>query len=76
MIALLFSPIGRYAAIALVVVVALGGVYVKIRADAVAEIEAAARTDALRRVQDAVTAGDNADIGPERLLETDGHRRD
>ena len=76
MIALLFSPIGRYAAIALVVVVALGGVYVKIRADAVAEIEAAARTDALRRVQDAVTAGDNANIGPERLLETDGHRRD
>ena len=76
MIALLFSPIGRYAAIALVVVVALGGVYVKIRADAVAEIEAAATTDALRRVQDAVTAGDNANIGPERLLETDGHRRD
>ena len=76
MIALLFTPIGRYAMIAVAVVVVLGGVYVKIRADAVAEIEAAATTDALRRVQDAVTAGDNAAISSERLLDTDGHRRD
>lgn len=76
MIAVMCSPIVRYIAMIFAVVVALSGVYVKIRADAVAQIEAAARTDALRRVQDAVTAGDNADIGPERLLETDGHRRD
>jgi hypothetical protein len=76
MIALLFTPIGRYAMIAVAVVVVLGGVYVKIRADAVAQIEAAATTDALRRVQDAVTAGDNAAISSERLLDTDGHRRD
>jgi hypothetical protein len=76
MIALLFTPIGRYAMIAVAVVVVLGGVYVKIRADAVAEIEAAATTDALRRVQDAVRAGDNVDVSPERLLQSDGHRRD
>jgi hypothetical protein len=76
MIALLFTPIGRYAMIAVAVVVVLGGVYVKIRADAVAQIEAAATTDALRRDQDAVTAGDNAAISSERLLDTDGHRRD
>jgi len=76
MIAFLFTPIGRYLAIAGLIVVALGGVYVKIRADAVAEITAAATADALRRVQDAVSAGDSAVISSERLLETDGHRRD
>jgi hypothetical protein len=76
MIAFLFTPIGRYLAIAGLIVVALGGVYVKIRADAVAEISAAATADALRRVQDAVSAGDSAVISSERLLETDGHRRD
>lgn len=76
MIAFLFTPIGRYLAIAGLIVVALGGIYVKIRADAVAEISAAATADALRRVQDAVSAGDSAVISSERLLETDGHRRD
>jgi predicted transcriptional regulator len=76
MIAFLFTPIGRYLAIAVLIVVALGGIYVKIRADAVAEISAAATADALRRVQDAVSAGDSAVISSERLLETDGHRRD
>ena len=76
MIAFLFTPIGRYLAIAGLILVALGGVYVKIRADAVAEITAAATADALRRVQDAVSAGDSAVISSERLLETDGHRRD
>lgn len=76
MIAFLFTPIGRYLAIAGLIVVALGGIYVKIRSDAVAEISAVATADALRRVQDAVSAGDSAVISSERLLETDGHRRD
>jgi hypothetical protein len=76
MIAFLFTPIGRYLAIAGLIVVALGGVYVKIRADAVAEVTAAATADALGRVQDAVRAGDSVDVSPERLLQSDGHRRD
>ena len=76
MIPLLFSPIGRYIVIGGVVLVAIGGVYVKIRADAVAEVEAAATAEALKRVQNAITSGDNAVISPDRLLENDGHRRD
>jgi hypothetical protein len=76
MIPLLFSPLGRYIVIGGVILMAIGGVYVKIRADAVAEVEAAATADALKRVQNAITSGDNAVISPDRLLENDGHRRD
>jgi hypothetical protein len=76
MIAFLFTPLGRYIMIGGLIIVALGGVYVKIRADAVAEIEAAATADALKRVQNAITSGDNAVVSPDRLLENDGHRRD
>ena len=76
MIAFLFTPLGRYIMIGGLIIVALGGVYVKIRADAVAEIEAAATADALKRVQNAITSGDNAAVSPDRLLESDGHRRD
>jgi hypothetical protein len=76
MIAFLFSPIGRYVAIGLLVFVVLGGVYAKIRADAVAEIEAAATADAIRRMQNAVNAGDRVDVSPDGLLKSDGHKRD
>jgi len=76
MITFLFTPLGRYIMIGGLIVVALGGVYVKIRADAIAEIQAAATADALKRVQNAITSGDNAIISPDRLLESDGHRRD
>ena len=76
MITLLFSPLGRYILIGGVVLAALGGVYFKIRSDAVAEITAAAQADALRRVQNAISAGDNAAVSPDRLLESDGHKRD
>lgn len=76
MIGLLFSPLGRYILIGGVVIMVLGGVYLKIRADAIAEVQAAATADALKRVQNAITAGDAAAIGPDRLLENDGHRRD
>ncbi len=58
MFSLLFTPLGRYLAIAALVVAILGGAYLKIRADAVAEIEAAATADALRRTSDAIRAGD------------------
>lgn len=76
MIGLLFSPLGRYILIGGVVIMVLGGVYLKIRADAIAEVQAAATADALKRVQNAITAGDAAVVSPDRLLENDGHRRD
>jgi len=76
MIGLLFSPLGRYILIGGLVIVALGGVYVKIRSDAINEIKAQATADALKRTQDAIAAGDAAAVSPDRLLQDDGHRRD
>jgi len=73
---LLFTPIGRYLAMAVAAVVILGGVYFKIRADAIAEVEAAANADALRRIGNAINAGDAVDTSPNRVRESDGHRRD
>ena len=73
---LLFTPLGRYMLIGGLIVLALGGVYFKIRADAVAEIQAAATADALRRTQDAIRAGDAVNLTPDGLLKSDGHRRD
>lgn len=76
MIAFLLTPLGRYVVIAAAIIVAVAGVYVKIRADAVSQVEAKATTDALKRVQDAIAAGDAAAVAPDRLLDDDGHRRD
>lgn len=76
MFSLLFTPVGRYLAMAVAVVVILGGVYFKIRSDAIAEIEAAATKDALRRVENAVRAGDAVDVTPDGLFKSDGHKRD
>ena len=76
MITFLFSPLGRYIAIGGVILVVLGSVYVKIKSNAIAEVEAKAVSDALERVQNAIRAGDNADVSADRLLESDGHRRD
>ena len=76
MFSLLFTPVGRYAIIAAIVVLTLSGVYFKIRSDAIAEVEAKAIADVLRRTQDAVRAGDAIDVSPDGLLKSDGHRRD
>ena len=76
MFSLLFTPLGRYIIIGGVVLFALIGAYVKIRSDAIAEIEAKATADALGRVQDAVRAGDAVDTSSSGLLKNDGHRRD
>jgi len=73
---LLFTPLGRYAIIGGLVIMTAFGVYMKIRSDAVAEIEAKATSDALRRTQDAIRAGDAVDTSPDGLLKSDGHRRD
>jgi high-affinity K+ transport system ATPase subunit B len=76
MIPFLLTPIGRYVAIAIIVVLALTGVYYKIRADAIAEIEAAAQADVLRRTQNAIHAGDSVADDPAKLRERDKHQRD
>ena len=76
MFSLLFTPVGRYLTMAFLVIMILSGVYFKIRADAVAEIEAAAVADALRRTQNAIRAGDAVDTSPDGLLKSDGHKRD
>jgi hypothetical protein len=76
MISLLFSPLGRYIAIGGVILVALFGVYLKIRSDAVAGIEAAATADAMRRTQDALRAGDSINLAPDKLREPDRNTRD
>ena len=51
------------------------GAYWKIRADAVAEIEAAAQADVLRRTQNALTAGDAVNTSIDKLREPDGNLR-
>lgn len=76
MFSLLFTPFGRYFLIVGAVVLVLLAGYVKIRADAVAEVEAAATADALRRTADAIHAGDTVDVTPDRLRNADGHNRD
>ncbi|CAB4127593.1 hypothetical protein UFOVP95_30 [uncultured Caudovirales phage] len=76
MFSLLFTPLGRYLAMAFVAVVVLSGVYFKIRADAIAEVEAKATADALRRVENAINAGDAVDTSPDGVRKSDGFRRD
>jgi len=76
MIALLFSPLGRYLVIGGLIAMVLGGIYFKIRSDAVAEIEAAATVDALRRMEDAVRAGDAINLNPDRVRDPDRNSRD
>ena len=76
MIAFLLTPIGRYIAAGVVIIAVLFGVYLKIKSDAVAEIEAAAKADILRRTQNAVRAGDSVDNSDSGLLKPDRNRRD
>lgn len=76
MIPFLFTPLGRYVAIGSLILLVGGGLYMKIRADAVAEMQAAAQADALRRTDNAVRAGDAVDLSPDGLLKSDGHKRD
>ncbi len=76
MFSILFTPIGRYAIIATIAVITLSGIYFKIRSDAIAEVEAKAVADVLRRTQNAVRAGDAVDVTPDGLFKSDGHKRD
>ncbi len=76
MFSLLLTPVGRYVVFALAAVVLVFSTYMKIRSDAVAGVEAAATADALRRTENAITAGDAVDTSPDGLLKSDGHKRD
>jgi len=76
MIAFIFTPIGRYITIAVIVLLALSGVYYKIRADAVADIEAIATKDALERTNAAISAGDAIRDDPARVRSHDRFERD
>ena len=76
MFSLLFTPLGRYAIMAVIIVLTLTGVYYKIRRDAVAEIEAAANADILRRTGNAIRAGDAINVSPDRVRDMDKYRRD
>jgi len=76
MIPFLFTPIGRYITMAAFALMVLAGIYVKIRSDAVSDYKAEATQEVLERTQNAIRAGDNAVISPDRLLQDDGHRRD
>jgi len=76
MIGLLFSPLGRYLLIGGVILMALGGVYLKIRADAIEDMKARAQADIIERTKDALDAASSVNLSPERLRESDGHRRD
>jgi len=73
---ILLTPLGRGALVGTIILLVLGGLYVKVRSDVAAEIEARATANALRRVQDAVRAGDSVDTSSSGLLKDDGHRRD
>ncbi|KPK54591.1 MAG: hypothetical protein AMS22_05565 [Thiotrichales bacterium SG8_50] len=75
MFSFLFTPVGRYAALAVLVFALIGFGIHKIKQDAVAELEAAALADALRRTQNAINAGSAVDVSPERLRDDDPNER-
>jgi hypothetical protein len=76
MIAFLFTPIGRYLMIGIALFALLTGAYLKIQADAVAEEEAKAQTEIIRRTNEAIAAGDRVDGAPARVRDHDKFERD
>ena len=71
MIPFLFTPIGRYIALGAIAIAVVGGLYWKIRSDAI-DYERARRAQIeLERLRDAITAGDSVDVSPDRLRDPD-----
>lgn len=70
------SPVWRWAAGVAFVLAAVTGAYVQGRIDGVAAAENRLLRDSLRRVEDALRAGDRLRLDGERLRDNDGHRRD
>lgn len=76
MIPFVFTPLTKYVAIGVTILVIAAGAYHKIASDARREVEQRATEDALRRTQDAIRAGDAVDLSPNSLRKPDGHNRD
>ena len=76
MIPFLFTPLGRYLALGAMVVVLAGGLYWKIRADAIAQERARLQQIELERIRDAIRAGDAVNVDPGRLRDPDRFNRD
>lgn len=72
----IFSPIGRTIAIVFAILLVVGMIYMRGRSDATASAEASATTDALRRTENAIRAGDSVDVTSGGLRNDDGNRRD
>lgn len=71
MIPFLFTPIGRYLALGAILVAFAGGMYWKIRSDAIAYEQSRRQQIELERIRDAIRAGDSVDVDPSRLREPD-----
>ena len=76
MIPFLFTPFGRYITIGIAVIALLSGVYLKIQADAIAEEDAKAQSEIIRRTNEAITAGDSVIVTPDRVRDRDKFERD
>ena len=71
MIPFLLSPLGRYVALGAIVLTLAGGLYWKIRSDAIDDERARRAQIELERLRDAITAGDSVDVSPDRLRDPD-----
>lgn len=76
MFSLLFNPWARIALLIFLAVSSASYGIHKLKEQAIAEVEAKATADALRRTQNAIRAGDAVDVSGDRVRESDGHRRD
>jgi hypothetical protein len=78
MIAFLLTPIGRYFAIAVIVMTLLGGVYYKIKSDAISGYQAKEQAVSVEHEDAAIKAGDRIDAidsDPNRLRSPDSFER-
>jgi len=78
MMAFLFTPIGRYIALAIIVIMCVTGVYYSIRSNAVTEYQAKELAVSVEHENAAIKAGDRADAidsDPSRLRDPDSFER-
>ena len=78
MIAFLLTPLGRYIAMGVIVIMALYGIYWKIGSDAVTAYQAKETAQSLEKVDEAVKAGDRIDVidaDPNKLRSPDAVER-
>jgi hypothetical protein len=76
LIALLLSPIGRGLAAGALLLVAVGAIYHAGARSGAQKVERAAQEDAVRRLKDAINAGDAVPLGPDGLRKPDSNARD